>query len=145
MVHDFERFPELTNSQMQDYYFESPHRQITEDFNAKVTKVVDGDTIKVKWYGRDFEFRIRFANIAAAEMSEGGAKSRSWLEKKILNKEVLIKVNYFNRVEKWGRLLGNIIFEGIDVGEESINAGINIPWEQRLDGKIIGEFKNAFA
>ena len=33
MAHDFKKWPELRNSQMALYYFESPHRQITEDFD----------------------------------------------------------------------------------------------------------------
>ena len=40
MAHDFKLFPELTNAQMDLYYFESPHRQITEDFIGKVVKVI---------------------------------------------------------------------------------------------------------
>jgi len=48
MAHDFKKFPELTNNQMQIYYFESPHKQITEDFKARVVDVHDGDTIKVE-------------------------------------------------------------------------------------------------
>ena len=36
MVHDFKAFPELTNSQMDLYYWDSPHKQITDDFDAVV-------------------------------------------------------------------------------------------------------------
>ena len=32
MPHDFINYPELTNNQMNFYYFESPHKQITENF-----------------------------------------------------------------------------------------------------------------
>ena len=48
MAHDFKTFPELTNNKMEIYYFESPHRQILEDFEGEVVKVTDGDTIHVK-------------------------------------------------------------------------------------------------
>ncbi len=78
--HDFKRFPELTNSQMQIYYFESPHKQITEPFMAKVVKVTDGDTIRVTWAERDFNFPIRMAEIAAPELDErGGLDSQKFL------------------------------------------------------------------
>ena len=53
MAHDFKQFPELTNSQMVMYYFQSPHKQITEPFEAKVVKVTDGDTIRVLWAERE--------------------------------------------------------------------------------------------
>ena len=39
MPHDFKRFPELTNSQMDFYYDDSPHPQITEDISVRVIKV----------------------------------------------------------------------------------------------------------
>ena len=137
MAHDFDRFPELTNSQLDFYYFDSPHKQIFEDFFAVVTKVHDGDTIKVKWRERDFEFPVRFSNIAAPELKdEGGKDAQSWLETLILDKEVYIKVNKANRVEKWGRLLGKIVFQGMDVGEQEINLGISKPWNLRHDGSF---------
>ena len=121
MAHDFKRFPELTNSQMGFYYFDSPHQQIAEDFWAKVTKVIDGDTIRVKADFRDFDFPIRFSNILAAELNEkGGRESQSWLESQILGEEVEIVVNPKNRVEKWGRLLGQVMHKGFDMGKLSI-------------------------
>ena len=129
--HDFKRFPELTNSQMQIHYFESPHKQITEEFIAKVVKVTDGDTIRVEWSERDFDFPIRIADIAAAELDEpGGKESQSWLEKRILGEEVTI-IPTKTRVEKWGRLLANIIFFGQDMSRESINTGHAASWEGR--------------
>jgi endonuclease YncB( thermonuclease family) len=137
MTHDFKRFPELTNEQLQFYYFESPHRQILEDFDCRCTKVHDGDTILVKWSERDFEFPIRFSNIAAAELNEpGGKASQSWLEDKLLNRDITVKVDHRNRVEKWGRLLGTILMNGSDVGDESVQAGMATIWRDRNSGKI---------
>jgi len=127
MAHDFKRFPELTNSQMQLYYMDSPHRQIQEGFLAKVMSVHDGDTIRVKWDERDFDFPIRFSNIAAPELNEqGGIKSQKWLEKQILGEEIYVKVNPHNRVEKWGRLLGEIIHQGININQSSMDLGYSV-------------------
>jgi len=129
-MHDFKLFPELTNNQMMMYYFESPHRQITEDFRAKVVKVTDGDTIRVEWTERDFDFPIRFLDIAAPELDEeGGEKSQSWLENLILNQEVDVLIDNNNRVEKWGRLLGTIIFMGMNINELSLLGNMSIPFE----------------
>lgn len=131
MAHDFKAFPELTNNQMQIYYFQSPHTQITEDFNAKVVKVTDGDTIRVTCDFRNFDFPIRFFNLAAPEKKErGGKESKSWLESQILNKEVDVILSKA-RVEKWGRLLATIMIMGINMSEESINTGHGIAWEDR--------------
>lgn len=137
MVHNFKDFPELTNNQMTIYYFESPHKQITDDFTARVVKVTDGDTIKVEWRDRDFNFPIRFANIAAPESKEaGGIESRDWLANRILGKEVEVVIDNKNRVGKWGRLLGLIMEGGQDIGEESIFMGHSVEWGARSEGKI---------
>ena len=144
MRHDFKRFPELTNSQMAFYYFDSPHQQIAEDFWARVIRVIDGDTIRVKCDFRNFDFPVRFSNIMAAELDEeNGKESKSWLESKILGEEVEIIVNPKNRVGKWGRLLGRVFHRGFDIGEESKTMGFSINLEEEKDpipNLIIQEF-----
>ena len=132
--HDFKRFPELTNAQMGLYYFDSPHKQIAEDFWAKVVRVKDGDTIQVKTDFRNFDFPIRFSNILAAELNEkGGIESQKWLSSQILNEEVEIIVNPKNRVEKWGRLLGQVRHRGFDIGELSIQNNKSTNLEEQKD------------
>ena len=125
MTHDFKRFPELTNNQMQIYYFESPHKQIVENFMARVIKVTDGDTIRVTCDFRDFNFPVRLAKINAPEMSEGGRESKSWLESQIMGAEVEI-VPTKARVEKWGRLLANVMHAGMNMSELSLIEGQSI-------------------
>lgn len=156
MTHDFVAFPELTNSQMQLYYFESPHKQIFEDIQVEVVQVHDGDTITVMWSERDFKFPVRFSNISARELSEDGKRdtsfqlsmsgkaSRDWLANRILGKEVTLKINPKNRVEKFGRLLAEIIFDGTNIGEEAIFAGASTKWENRNDGKIMNTIKKEY-
>ncbi len=129
--HDFKRFPELSNSQMQLYYFDSPHKQILENFTAKVVKVTDGDTIRVEWDERDFDFPIRIHNLAAPELDErGGPESQSWLEDRILGKMVEILLSR-QRVEKWGRLLADVIHGGMRMSSESIINNHGVPWSER--------------
>ncbi|KKK68691.1 hypothetical protein LCGC14_2941490, partial [marine sediment metagenome] len=129
--HDFKRFPELTNSQMQIHYFQSPHKQILEPITARVVKVTDGDTIRVEWDERDFDFPIRMANLAAPELlEEGGKESQNFLEKEILGEDVDIILTK-TRVEKWGRLLAYVINRGLNMGEHSINFGHAVSWKER--------------
>ena len=131
MTHDFKRFPELTNPQMQIYYFESPHKQITEPIMAEVVKVTDGDTIRVTWAERDFNFPIRMAEIAAPELDErGGLDSQKFLSNQILGETVEI-IPTRTRVEKWGRLLANVIHLGMDMSQLSIENGHGLTWENR--------------
>ena len=128
MPHDFKKFPELANTQMQFYYFESPHKQITEDFTARVIKVTDGDTIRVTVDFRDFDFPVRFLNTDAPELKEGGLESKKWLSNQILGEEIEVRINPNQRVGKWGRILGEIIHNGMNLNEESMLQGHAIPF-----------------
>ena len=138
MPHDFKKWPELTNSQMQIYYFESPHKQITNSFEATCTKVTDGDTIRVKTDFRDFTFPVRFINTAAPELDEpGGPEAKGWLEEQILGKDIYVKINPKERVGKWGRILGEVFHGGINFNETSIREGWAIPFVQRKEGRFV--------
>jgi len=107
------------------------------DFRAEVVKVIDGDTISVKWNRRDFIFPVRFLGTNAPEMSEeGGAETREWLENIILGEEVEILVNPKIRVGKWGRILGTIIHHGININELSIQEGRATTFEARDEAKL---------
>ncbi len=129
MAHDFKRFPELTNNQMQFYYFESPHRQITETFWGEVVKITDGDTIHVKWSEREKPVVVRFMGTAAPERDEeGGPESARWLEKQIMGEYVMVEIDPNLRVGKWGRILGRIINMGIDINSASMETGMAVPF-----------------
>ena len=129
--HDFKEFPELTNRQMQELQFQSPHEQITEDFNATVVKVIDGDTIRLRTVFRDFVFPLRFIGLDAPEMNAGGEVARDWLKGRILNAEIMVLIDKKNRVDKYGRLLGRVLHTGMDVGEEEIYLGLAVPFDER--------------
>ena len=142
MAHDFVRFPELTSAEMEIYYFESPHKQIVDDIRVTCVKVHDGDTITVRWNDRSFDFPVRFADINAPEMSEeGGDKSRDYLSRRILNSELELKIDPQNRVEKWGRLLAKIYFQGMNIADELVFMGLAKRWEDKDEGKIVDSIK----
>lgn len=133
--HDFKRFPELTNNQMGLFYFDSPHQQIAEDFDAKVVKVVDGDTIRVEVGFRDFDFPIRISNLLAPEMNEkDGERSRNRLRSLIEGQVVEIIIDKLNRVGKYGRLLGEVRHKGFDVGLQMIDEGFAISLDEEQPG-----------
>lgn len=132
MAHDFKKFPELTNHQMQLYYMDSPHKQITEGIVALVVGVHDGDSIKLRWSERNFDFPMRFKDILAPELSqEGGIESRNWLIDQILGEEVYIQLDPKDRVDKWGRLLGKVICKGVDITDLIVQTGHAVAWEDR--------------
>lgn len=134
--HDFIRFPELTNKQIEEIGFTSPHFQITEDFKATVTKVKDGDTIQLKMGKRDFEFPLRILEMDSPEIhEEGGKESQEWLAERIEGEDVEIKMTS-NRVGKYGRLLGRVVHRGIDMGEMSKIFGFSTTFVARKEQKI---------
>jgi len=135
--HDFKKHPELTNRQLQLLEIFSPHKQIKESFWGRVVKVTDGDTVRLEWTERDFDFPLRIDKIAAPELQEiGGLESQRWLASQVLGKEVYIKIDKNNRVGKWGRLIGEIIHSGINIGELSKQVGYSVEFDKRGDGLV---------
>ncbi len=134
--HNYKDFPELTNKQLDEIGFNSPHQQITEDFDAFVVKVTDGDTITLRVPFRDFDFPLRFLDIDAPEMNDGGEQAREFLKSQIEGEMVLIKINKQNRVGKYGRLLGKVIYGGLDMGDTMERAGYSKVFGKRLEGQL---------
>ena len=122
---------------MDVYYLESPHKQIFEDFNAKVVKVTDGDTIRVSVDFRDFNFPIRLLDIDAPELKfPGGKEAQRFLEKMILGEDIEVIMDRNRRVDKWGRLLGKITFGGLDMGEDMMRNGHATTFESRREDQV---------
>ena len=134
--HDYKEFPELTNRQISDFGFSSPHIQYTEDFDAVIEKVHDGDTVTLITPHRNFAFPLRLLNVDALELSEGGEEAQAWLNKRILGESVRIIIDKNQRVGKYGRLLGRVMLDGLDVSEEMLNMGLVLPFDRRKEGII---------
>ncbi len=134
--HDFKKFPELRKGQLEQLQFLSPHKQITEDFEAEVVRVHDGDTITLSTSFRDFVFPLRFLGIDAPEMNAGGKEARDWLRDRILGEDVQILINAKNRVDKYGRLLGRVFHMGQDVGDEMLRMRLVTTFENRREAEI---------
>lgn len=132
MAWDFKARPELWSGISMDlYYFDSPHKQITESFKARIVKVHDGDTVTVRTDFRDFDFPVRMIGIDARELNAQGHSARDWLESIVLNQNVDILVDPNERVGKWGRILGQIIHQGINLNELAVIEGMAVPFDQR--------------
>ncbi len=135
MAHNFTDFPELSNREIKEHIV-SPHPQITKDIFVDVIKVIDGDTIRVRWEKRDFDFPVRFLGTNAPEMNEGGEEARDYLKGVIEGEEVLLKIDKKQRVGKYGRLLAKVISLGMDMGDTMIRIGLSTSFEGRNEGKI---------
>jgi endonuclease YncB( thermonuclease family) len=136
--HDFKKYPELTNAELETMRLISPHPQLEEDFYAEVVKVHDGDTITLKTDSRDFTFPLRFLDIDAPELSTGipGLAAKEYVEKRLLGQEVKIIIDRRNRVGKYGRLLGRVLHAGTIVNDDEIRLGLAKPFSQRYEDQF---------
>lgn len=134
--HDYEAFPELTNAQMEEEQFNSPHEQISRDFDAVVERVHDGDTVTLRSGNRDFLFPLRLLDIDTRELNEdGGDTARDWLSARVLGRSVTVNIDPKNRVDKYGRLLGRIIVGGLNVADEMIALGLAVEFGRKHEGE----------
>lgn len=136
MAHDYKKFPELTNQKLETEELTSPHIQIKNDFPATVSKVVDGDTVRLACAFRDFSFPLRILGIDAPEMNAGGEEAKEFLKGWIEGEEVEIKIDRRQRVGKYGRLLGKILYAGLDMGEMMISMGHAVRFGERRESQI---------
>lgn len=136
--HDYVNYPELSTQQINEMGFTSPHPQYTENFMAVVIKVHDGDTVTLATDDRDFTFPLRFSDIDAPELNTGapGELTRDWLKAKIEGQRVEIIIDPNNRVEKWGRLLGKVFYQGMNIGDEEVYLGMSKPFGQQKEGEV---------
>ena len=134
--HDYKKYPELRNDQISTMAYFSPHKQILEDFPAHVERVIDGDTIMLRCSFRNFAFKLRMTDLDAPEMNAGGKAAKDWLIDRIEGKQVEVKIDKYNRVDKYGRLLGQVLHGGQDVAQEEIYLGLSVPYSRRNEGKL---------
>jgi len=105
-------------------------------YKASVLEIYDADTIRVeidlgfglKWRGSDGRgVQIRLFGLDAPEMKgperEKGIISRDYLRNLILGKEVTLKT-VKDSSEKWGRYLGVILLDSLNVNEHLITEGL---------------------
>ena len=91
-----------------------------QQINGKVVGVSDGDTIKVFDGAR--EFKIRLSGIDAPESRQAfGQKSKQNLSNLIFGKTVTVT---WNTIDRYGRVLGKVIFKDGDVCLQQIENGL---------------------
>ena len=108
-----------------------PIDEITQDFTAEVTKVHDGDTITVKHPEVKKPFPVRFIDINAPELKQGGEESKDWLKAQIEGEEINIVLDIDNLRGKYNRLLGKIFHQGMDIGQLMILFGLAVEFGQK--------------
>lgn len=100
------------------------------NYMAKVTRVVDGDTIDVEidlgfdiWH----KVRLRLAHIDAYEKStEIGKEAAAFL--KALLEGFFVEI-YTEKTDKYGRYLATVILNGVNLNDQLISKGYAVPYE----------------
>ena len=110
-------------------------------YRATVTDVYDGDTVTVD---RDLGFhvwvrgeKIRLAYIDAPELKgdhkEDGKAAGDFLRQRVLNKNVIIQTiknpSGGDKQEKYGRYLGVIWLDGVNVNDLLLEKGYAVKWQ----------------
>ena len=89
-------------------------------FQAKVVRVVDGDTIEIQQKMRTQ--RVRIWGIDTPEWDQRyGAQSSQFTRSLVTGKEVQVVPK---AVDKYGRLVAAVTVDNMDVGEELIKSGL---------------------
>jgi endonuclease YncB( thermonuclease family) len=104
------------------------------DFTGKVVKISDGDTITVLDHYK-VQHRVRLTGIDAPERKQAfGSRSRQSLGKLVFSKTVTVKTN---KRDRYGRVLGKVLINGIDVNKEQIRRGM--AWHGYLRDQAVAD------
>lgn len=118
-----------------------------DTLQAKVTAVLDGDTVEVTYKDGTTQ-HVRFANIDAPETAHdkrgaqpGGDAAAKYVSDRVLGKDITL--GNVGSVDLYGRALANIQYEGKDLGQEMLDNKLVDPygkertfWE-KLTGKEV--------
>ncbi|AJC93828.1 thermonuclease (SNc family) [Campylobacter volucris] len=97
--------------------------------NAKIIKVIDGDTIEVKT--NDKEIIVRLFGIDAPEKDQSyGQMSQKFLNAIVLNKEVVLGVK---DEDKYGRILAIVYLNDRDINQVMVANGYAWAYEHYSD------------
>ena len=104
-------------------------------FNAKISKVIDGDTIDAivdLGFSVKFETRLRLNGIDTMEThdkdsvkKELGLKAKSRVIELLLNKDVTLQSF---KTDKYGRYLADVYINDINVSELLITENLAVPY-----------------
>ena len=105
--------------------------------SGKVIRVSDGDTLLL--HSGSQRIKVRMYGIDAPELKQSyGEDSKSYLEKRILNKNVDVKV--INE-DKYGRKVGKVFYKNKDINLEMIKTGN--AWFYEYHAKKEKEYRKA--
>lgn len=105
------------------------------EYNAYVTKIVDGDTIHTDFeyylFGKRYtrhDTIVRFKDIDTPERGRPYyAEAKNHTKERLLGKRIVIRAD-LNEVDDWERLVGTPFIDGEDFGKELISLNLARVW-----------------
>jgi micrococcal nuclease len=132
-------------------YFESPPPAprssapvSAEPRRADVLRVIDGDTIEVRWRGRPE--RVRLLRIDTPERGQRGhAEATAALERLVGGREVTLAFEEAGRPQrdKYDRLLAYVVVDGRNANVELVRSGWSRFWTRYGAGRLADRFAAA--
>ncbi len=92
-------------------------------FEATVTKISDGDTIKVAIPGFSGEVTIRFACVDTPERGQAGGNAATTHLKSVLPIGAVVQIVPTGGKDRYDRLSGFVIFNNLNVNVAQVAAG----------------------
>jgi len=97
------------------------YSDIPGTYTGRVVGITDGDTLTLLTADKE-QIKIRVAEIDAPERRQPyGTRARQKLSELVFDKDVVVKVQV---VDRYGRTVGRIYVDGIDVSAEMVHSGV---------------------
>lgn len=123
------------------------------EYNCQVTRIVDGDTIDVildLGFKILYKSRVRLFGIDTPESrtrnkdeKARGKMASKFLEDSIASGNVVIRTELKDSRGKFGRVLGTVVVDGVDINQAMCNAYLAVPYfGQSKDDIEAGHLKN---
>jgi len=110
-----------------------------ETITGKVVSVSDGDTITVLVINQttNTTVKIRLSEIDCPEKKQAfGTQAKKALSEKIFGKMVAVE---YNNTDRYGRIIGKIIFDGRWINKEMIEEGFSWHYKQYSSNKELAK------
>ena len=123
------------------------------EYNVKILKVIDGDTVDVDidlgfgvWLHKE---RVRMMGIDTPESrtrdleeKKFGLLAKEWLMEKLDGEELIVTTEVDNEKGKFGRILGTVWAEGININEQMIEEHMAVRYHGQAKSDIETEHLN---
>ncbi len=101
-------------------------------YSASINRVIDGDTVVARLdmgLGIESIQHVRLSGINTPELNaEAGKQARDWLKDRLLFRKVKLAVDDQQTHDKYGRLLGVLWLEEVNINQELIRQGYAVEY-----------------